>query len=161
MVNAGAQVRPMGGRPWRDWSLVLIFTLFALGCAREATVFRGQGFTIEVPDGIRAEARSPVEDFTLYRFLNRSDRVVLGIYAGNHPSLRRADFIRSATPTQLNGLSAKRVSWISGRDLRSVELLVDLNQALPMFLHVEYLELTADEAIMAEVMISSIQKSTR
>lgn len=61
----------------------------------------------------------------------------------------------------LNGLSAKRASWTSGRDLRNAEWLLDMQQAFPMLLHVEYLELTADEASIAEAMVSSIRKSTR
>ena len=138
-------------------------SVLALSCSSVGNTFvkyQGTSFSVAVPSTVRVSKSSPVEDFELYQFSEQGEKL-LEVYVGNHPNFPKS-FPPSAVSDQIpiNGLQAKIVRWRDQEGNMFCECLVQLGAeaAWPSLLHAKYTALSKDRAIIAERIISSVNR---
>ena len=115
-------------------------------------------FTIRVPDAKAVQRREQV-DFDLY-YVHRDESLLLGIYAGNHPSFGRS-MPRGARRSQarLNGMRTQEIRWRTSAESLSRHVLVRLTEGplFPQYVHFWYVDLSPESAGIADAIIHSIR----
>lgn len=115
-------------------------------------------FSIDVPKGFKLVKKSPVEDFYVIT-ISKDDRVYVGVYVGNNPSYPS---IEKTEDTQIEESKLGDVEIISqwkGDKLLHKEMKIKLanKENWPQFLHVFFGDVTKDEVMVAEKIVSSLK----
>jgi hypothetical protein len=123
--------------------------------------YMGWGFSVQLPKDTTVQKKTPI-DFDIYSF-NKYDNVspFLKAYVGNHPNF---PMIPSGSTNleqiDINGLSAKSITWIDSKGLFGREILITLSQDVkdPNYIHYWYNENSQSDKLLADQVILSTTK---
>ena len=126
---------------------------------KEYTEHLEAGYATLVPEGINVEHASRVEDFVVYTLKNANNRVILGIYIGNHPQPFNGNPSIETTAV-IGGFSAVSRRWIDDKSLFHGDIRISLlsGNGWPMIAHMSYDGLSRTDFNHAEKIIQSFKK---
>jgi hypothetical protein len=125
------------------------------------TEYVGWGFSVQLPKDIMVQKKTPI-DFDIYSF-NKYGKAspFLKAYVGNHPNF---PMIPSGSTNleqiDINGLSAKSITWIDSKGLFGREILITLSQDVkdPNYIHYWYNENSQSDKLLSDQIILSTTK---
>lgn len=122
------------------------------------TVYQMIKVQVVMPKDMNVTHSSPVEDFEIYRFRFDGEDF-LQAYVGNQP-LFPSQKVDGAEEIDriINGLKAHSISWRDSADLRSREVLIEINDGKwPRVVHFSYHRLLPRRAKTADRIIDSVR----
>ena len=142
--------------------LFIICLLFGAGSCLKPnsgmTIYKNEGFIVDIPTDLKVRKECPVEDFELHSFVIDTT-TILTVYVGNQPSFPSCD-VKGVSEMQgeINGYAVRCVSSESqGKYTR--EVLFDFSKIhdWPQYLHFSYAYLPLDDARIADQIIDSVR----
>ena len=127
--------------------------------AQARAEFRGPGFVAVLPPGVTGKTEGKV-DFELTTFSQGDGRLLLSGYSGLHPSFgARSATSATYSEEQINGLKAKRLTWVDPTGNRCGEVLLALRSSgrTTYSAHLYYCLQSESDVRMAEEIIKSIR----
>ena len=121
--------------------------------------YRGPGFVAVLPPGITGRTEGKV-DFEMTTFSQADGRVLLSAYSGLHPNFgARAATAAKHSEEQINGMKARRLTWVDSTGNRCGEVLVALRSSgrTTYSAHLSYCLESESDVRMAEEIIKSIR----
>jgi len=149
------------------WQLLLAVGLLCSPIAvhaekkmQKGILYRGWGFTVEIPQHMQVNKKNPVDDFELYTFSNEHGKSILQAYAGNHPKFPK-NRPAQAQPeiTNIGDLVAKTMVWTNAEGRHYRETLVELSEQMrvPTSVHFWYEDLPSSDSLVADKIISTVK----
>lgn len=125
------------------------------------TVLEAWGYQISIPNRVTVTKRSPVEDFEIVELRMPDSKLLLRIYAGNHPKFNQGAL--QERPMSINGVAARSVAWEGQPGSVGGEILVPLPpcDGCPQFLHLQFSGLVSREYDSAQQIWNSLKPVTQ
>jgi hypothetical protein len=121
--------------------------------------YRGDGFTLQLPRGVRADKATPVQDFDLYKFTYKGE-VILQMYVGNAPYVKSKHLREQDGAGEKRSYSIRSVTRKTVGGLASREVLFNLSfrsKGWPRYFHFWYSNMSPNPARIADGIIASTE----
>ena len=139
------------------WVALVGVTAFARELPMTEKKLEGE-VAILLPKNLSIVEESPIEDFVIYTVKNSAGKIILRMYAGNHPDAINAPNIATNSKTQLGGFKSEFVRWTDKSGLRFGVVTINLLEVegWPQWLQISYDSQSESEMKTSESIISSV-----